>query len=447
MKALSPPLLPPLLEYLSLQAAGGAAFSGAALLVAVIAVIVCVAVLVVMRRRLSAASAAAPATAATGAPLGAGAPPLDPSIGRDITRIDGELRSARDRLDALSTSMPHIGEVDEVKKGMDRLCSDFARLGTDLNDKMEAFRRSAAEDLDKARLAMEKAALEKVVARASVLLEKNGVPRSEFDVLRERFDRMHGADEAEERMAVLSRLFDSDRIKVLNWQCRLIRLLRGGLAPDAEQDLIVSEGIPESSLKKFLKRLVDEGVAESRPVQAYYMDPGHEWIYTYVERPDWLQRRLQGTVKKEADYQRYIAANVGLVEDGLILEDTEYVLDTGRLDLVCRDSSGRAVGIELKYPAAAVRDKRQVASYRDDYRRKSGMPGSRFMLVAPSIPGDLKRLLEEDGIEHREIQLGGTGAAEAGSEGGGGSNDGGAGANGGANGGGAPGAASEALAA
>ena len=335
---------------------------------------------------------------------------------RDISRIDEELKSTRTRIDGLSTSIPNATEVAGLKKDMSKLCDDFGRLSIDINGSMEAFKRSAAEDLDKMRLTMEKAALEEIVSKASAILDENGVPRAEFDALRERFDRVHGADESEERMAVLSRLFESDRMNVLNWQCKLIRLLKGGLAPDAEQDLIASEGIPESAFKKFLKRLVDHKIAESRSVRAYYLEDEYEWIYTYTDRPDWLHRRLKGAVKKEADYNRYMRTNAGLIEDGLIVEATEYALDTGRLDLVCRDSVGRTVGIELKYPTAAVRDKRQVSSYRDDYRRRSGMAESRFMLVAPHIPGELKRLLDQDGIEYREVPMGvgGRGVAEDG---------------------------------
>ena len=353
---------------------------------------------------------------------GAGAPdrggessrgPDSTSIMRDMKRIDGELRSTRERIDALSTSMPHTGEVEDVKKGMERLCSDFAALSKDLNGRMEAFRRSAAEDIEQMRLDMEKAALEKIVAKASSLLDENGVPRGEFDALRERFDRMHGADESEERMAVMSGLFESGQIRVLNWQCKLIRLLKGGLAPDAEQDLIVSEGIPESAYRKFLRQLVDRGIVKARTVKAYYLEDEYEWIHTYTDRPDWLHRRLQGASKKESDYHRHIRTHAGLIEDGLIVEGEEYALDTGRLDLVCRDAGGRAVGVELKYPAAAVRDKRQIASYRDDYKRRSGMPDSRFMLVAPRIPDELKMQLARDGIEYREVPMaGGDGTAE-----------------------------------
>ena len=338
--------------------------------------------------------------------------PDSASIMRDMERIDGELRSTRERIDALSMSMPHTGEVEDVKKGMDRLCSDFAALSKDLNGRMEAFRRSAAEDIEQMRLDMEKAALEKIVAKASSLLDENGVPRGEFDALRERFDRMHGADESEERMAVMSGLFER-QIRVLNWQCKLIRLLKGGLAPDAEQDLIVSEGIPESAYRKFLRQLVDRGIVKARSVKAYYLEDEYEWIYTYTDRPDWLHRRLQGASKKESDYHRHIRTHAGLIEDGLIVEGEEYALDTGRLDLVCRDAGGRAVGVELKYPAAAVRDKRQISSYRDDYKRRSGMPDSRFMLIAPRIPDELKMQLARDGIEYREVPMaGGDGTAE-----------------------------------
>ena len=362
--------------------------------------IAALAMLVSVRRRLQAGHREpAPASGSRG-----GEGSVD--ILRDMSRMDGELKSVRSSIDALSSSIPHTGEVDDLKKGMDRLCADFAKTTADVNDQMEAFRRSTSEDIVKMRLAMEKTALEKIVAKASDLLDKNGVPRAEFDALRERFDRLHGADESEERLAVLSRLFESGQIKVLNWQCKLIQLLKGGLAPDAERDLISSEGIPETAYKKFLGRLVDRGMAVSRSVRAYYLDDEYEWIYTYTDRPDWLHRRLQGANKKESDYQRYVRTNAGLIEAGLIVEDEEYRLDTGRLDLVCRDAAGRAVGIELKYPAAAVRDKRQVASYRDDYRRKSGMPNSRFMLVAPRIPDELKRQLDRDGIEHREVPMG-----------------------------------------
>ena len=262
---------------------------------------ICISIIANRRRYSSAAGAAARATAAPAD--GDAVPYSSAAIGRDMARLDGELKAARDRIDAPSASIPRGGEVDDLKKSMDGLCADFGKLGTEVNGRMEAFRRATADDLDKSRLSMEKAALEAIVAKASALLEKNGVPRAEFDALLKRFDRMHGADESEERMAILSRIFESDKVKVINWQCRLIRLLRGGLAPDAEWDMIVSEGIPESAYKKFLKRLDEYGIVETRYVPAYYMGDDYEWIYTYTDRPDWLHRRLQGVVKREADYQ------------------------------------------------------------------------------------------------------------------------------------------------
>ena len=62
------------------------------------------------------------------------------------------------------------------------------------------------------------------------------------------------------RMKSLASIFDSTQTRVINWQCQLIKLLKGGLAPDAEADLIVSSGIPIGPCREFLKKLNSVGV-------------------------------------------------------------------------------------------------------------------------------------------------------------------------------------------
>ena len=198
-------------------------------------------------------------------------------------------------------------------------------------------------------------------------------------------------------------LFDSAQIRTLSWQCSLIKLLKGGLAPNAEEDLIRAENIPQSSYKTFLNKLVGNGIIEKKKIPAYYMFPDYEWIYSYVENPDLLQSKIQGTVKKEAEYQQYIKNNLHLVEQGLILESSEYALETGNIDFMCRDTSGKAVGLELKYPNARMNDKRQILGYRNDYHKKTARTDSRFILVAQKIPDEVKQALKADGIEYREI--------------------------------------------
>ena len=328
---------------------------------------------------------------------------LDPKIQYDVSRIDTELKTAYSDLTNLKTNLPHTNEVITLEENIKKLCGDFTELRTNIDDQMNKFRLGTTEDLNKTKDEMIQNATQQVTEYANTHLAENSVSREEFENLKERIEKMLGADEIAERMEVLSLLFDSSQIKTLNWQCKLIKLLNRGLAPDAEEDLIISEGIPKSSCEKFLKKLTTAGITETRNIPAFYLLPNFEWIYSYVDNPDWLQKRLEGTIKKESEYQHYIKNNLNLVEEGLLLEKSEYKLATGKIDFICRDSEGKAVGLELKYPAAATSVKRQILGYKHDYEMKSGRTDSRFIVVAPKIPKNLKALLETDGFEYREI--------------------------------------------
>ncbi len=330
---------------------------------------------------------------------------LDPKIQYDVSRIDNQLKTAYDDLTNLKTTLPHTNEVATVQENIQRLCTDFSELQTSIIEQMNKFKLGTTEDLNKTKDEMIKNATQQVTEHANTHLAENSVSREEFENLKERIEKMVGADEVAERMEVLSLLFDSSQIKILNWQCKLIKLLKGGLAPDAEEDTIVSEGIPKSRCNEFLKQLTQAGIAETKEVEAFYLVPDYEWIYSYVDNPDWLQKRLGDAIKKEREYQHYIKNNLNLVEEGLLLEESEYKLATGNIDFICRDSSGRAVGLELKYPVAYTRDKRQIAGYKSDYLEKTGSTNSRFIVVAPKIPEKLKALLQSDGFEYREVEF------------------------------------------
>ena len=330
---------------------------------------------------------------------------LDPKIQYDVLRIEADLKTAYSDLTTLKTNLPHTNEVTSVQENIQRLCSDFTNLREDINDQMNKFKLGTTEDLHKTKDEMIKNATHLVTEHANNHLLENSVSRKEFENLKEKIEKMLGVEVLAERMEILQLLFDSSQIKTLNWQCKLIRLLNGGLAPDAEEDLIISEGIPKSSCEKFLKKLADVGIAEAKKISAFYLLPDYEWIYSYVDNPDWLQRRLGNTIKKENEYQEYIKNNLNLVEEGLLLEKSEYELATGKIDFICRDSNGLAVGLELKYPSATTNVKRQILGYKNDYEQKSGKKDSRFMIIAPKIPEKLKKLLSMDGIEYREIDF------------------------------------------
>ncbi len=330
---------------------------------------------------------------------------IDPKIQYDVSRMQTDLQTVSTNVTNLTTNLPHTNEVTAVQENVQQLCTDFTELKTSIDDQMNKIQLVTTEDLNKTRDQMIKDATEKITEHANNHLIQNSVSRDEFEKLKERIEKVLGADEVAERMDILTSIFDSTQIKTLNWQCRLIKLLTGGLAPEAEEDLIVTHGIPKSSSEKFLKKLTELGVSESRKISAFYLVPDYEWLYSYVESPDWLQQRLESTVKKESEYQQYIRDHLNLIEEGLLLESAEYELATGKIDFLCRDSSGKAVGLELKYPAATSSAKRQIMGYRKDYQDKTGSSDARFILVAPKIPEKVKLLLVNDGFEYKEIEF------------------------------------------
>ena len=328
---------------------------------------------------------------------------IDPKIQYDVSRIQTDLQMVSSDLTKLKVELPHTNEVTVLQENVKRICDDFTTLKTTIDEEINKFRLGTTEDLNKTREQMVTTATEKVVEYANSHITQNSVTREEFENLRQRIERMLGADEVAERMEILSSIFDSTQIRTLNWQCKLIRLLKGGLAPDAEEDQLVAEGIPKSSYEKFLKKLAEIGIAEYKKVNMYSVMPDFEWIFSYTDNPDWLQKRLEGGIKKESEYQKYIRDNLDLIEGGLLLEQEQYELATGKIDFICRDSSGRAVGLELKYPVSATTVKRQIQGYKNDYERKTGRADSRFILVSPKVPENLKLLLVQDGLEYKEI--------------------------------------------
>ncbi|MHB8603274.1 MAG: hypothetical protein ACYC6W_04185 [Nitrosotalea sp.] len=59
------------------------------------------------------------------------------------------------------------------------------------------------------------------------------------------------------------------------------------------------------------------------------------------------------------------------MESGLLLEQEEYeVVQGSKIDFVCRDSSGRAVVLELKYPDVKSSVRGQIFRYKSDMRTK-----------------------------------------------------------------------------
>jgi cell fate (sporulation/competence/biofilm development) regulator YlbF (YheA/YmcA/DUF963 family) len=325
---------------------------------------------------------------------------------RHISKIKENLNQMVTDVNAVKSSMPHYNEVSNLEQNVKTLNEEFANLKNSVTNQMNNSQTKATEYLNETRKLMVELAKEEVVKAANEHLIQNSVSKEEFEKLRERIEGMIGVDEVAERMDVLSSIFDTSKISTLNWQCKLVKLLNGGLAPEAEEDQLTAEGIPLSTYKKFLDKLLENGLIEERQISGYYLLPDFEWIYSYVEKPDWLMKRLENRTKKEREYHEFIRSNLNLIEDGLMLEQDEYIITSGNvIDFICRSKTGQALGIELKYPAATNAVKRQIQGYKREYEQNTGSNSARFMVVAPKIPENLKLELVDDGIEYREINF------------------------------------------
>ena len=303
-------------------------------------------------------------------------------------------------LELLKTLMKDQSKLQDVE--IENLKIQIAKQG-----------RDHLEDLHKSIDDLKKNVEQKIMNDTADYLNEKSISRSEFELYEKRLSKLAGPNEIIERIRVLSTLFDPSTTRVLTWQCKLIKMLVDGVAPDVYEKQMALENIPQKKCDEFLKKLVEEQVVRKADIPAYYLSNKFDWIHSYIDNPDWLQHRLNNIdwlenksdniKKKEKEYQEYIRNNLYLVEEGLLLEKSEYKLETGPIDFMCKDKDGVAVGLELKYPVAQTPDKRQIAGYRNDYEKKTGGNHHRFILVAPKIPDKLKTLLEDDGFEYREI--------------------------------------------
>ena len=104
----------------------------------------------------------------------------------------------------------------------------------------------------------------------------------------------------------------------------------------------------------------------------------------------------------EAHLQELLAANCEAIAPGLRLVRREYPTDIGQVDLLCRDSDGRAVAIEVKR-RGEIDGVEQLTRYLEFLERDPMLRPVRGMFVAQQIKPQAKVLATDRAITCVEV--------------------------------------------
>ncbi len=104
----------------------------------------------------------------------------------------------------------------------------------------------------------------------------------------------------------------------------------------------------------------------------------------------------------EAHLQELLAASPHAIEDGLSLVRREYPTAIGPIDLVCRDSEGRLVAIEVKR-RGEIDGVEQLARYMERLRLDSSLGDIRGVFVAQRIKPQAKVVALSRGLSCVEV--------------------------------------------
>jgi len=104
----------------------------------------------------------------------------------------------------------------------------------------------------------------------------------------------------------------------------------------------------------------------------------------------------------EAHLQELLAASPHAIEDGLTLVRREYPTAIGPIDLVCRDTSGQVVAIEVKR-RGEIDGVEQLARYIERLHLDSSLGTVRGVFVAQSVKPQAKVLAEARGFRVVEV--------------------------------------------
>lgn len=103
----------------------------------------------------------------------------------------------------------------------------------------------------------------------------------------------------------------------------------------------------------------------------------------------------------EEDMREMIMKDPDLIEKGFKPSTKEYCVESGYIDILGKDKDGNTAILELKSRKAGTNAVKQIRRYLKDF--SDSKEKVRGILVAPGIVEDAKELMEEEGIEFKEL--------------------------------------------
>jgi endonuclease len=124
-------------------------------------------------------------------------------------------------------------------------------------------------------------------------------------------------------------------------------------------------------------------------------DVEHEMGEAAALEKDGVERQLQAE----------LAARPEVLEEGLTLVRREWPTDVGPVDLMCRDSDGGWVAVEIKR-VGSVDAVEQLCRYLECIRLDPALAACRGVLAAQSVKPQARALAEVRGLTWAEVDLG-----------------------------------------
>lgn len=106
----------------------------------------------------------------------------------------------------------------------------------------------------------------------------------------------------------------------------------------------------------------------------------------------------------EVDVVNQIVSDPSIIEEGLRIAKREKPVKTGSIDLYGFDKNHIPVVIEVKRSLATISSVHQLRMYVTDIKKDRKEPKVRGILCAPRVPDMVRKLLEEQGLEWREVE-------------------------------------------